>query len=142
MINSFKNTPIYSIHSHSYIFNSEGPQIYYSSITIAPTPSAAAKAAAKKYLQDIYKQKLKDYKQEHTYKVTLNLTTLKIFTASIAQAKLVIKEIYQAYLAAIKKNLTIINTVEIDFSKFFLPPTVKSLDLLLSKILIFKVAII
>ena len=43
-----------------------------SSITIAPTPSAAARAAAKKHLQDIYKQELKDYKQKHTYKVALN----------------------------------------------------------------------
>ena len=72
MINSFKDTPVYSTRSHFYILDSEGPQIYYSSITIAPMPSAAARAAAEKHLQDIYKQKLKDYKQECTYKAALN----------------------------------------------------------------------
>ena len=113
-----------------------------SSITIAPMPSAVARAAAKKRLQDIYKQELKDCKQEHTYKVILNQATLKVFTASIAQAKLAMEEIYQAYLAAIKKNPTIINMVETDFSKFSFFSTVKSLDLFLSEILIFKVAII
>ena len=44
----------------------------YSSITIAPTPSAVAGAAAKKHLQDIYEQELKDYKQKYIYKVALN----------------------------------------------------------------------
>ena len=72
MINSFKDTPIYSICSHSYIFNSEGSQTCYSSIIIAPIPSAVARAAAEKHLQDIYKQELKDYKQEYTYKAALN----------------------------------------------------------------------
>ena len=57
-------------------------------------PSAAARAAAKKHLQDIYKQELKNYKQEYTYKVALNQATFKVFTASIAQAKLTIKEIH------------------------------------------------
>ena len=52
------------------------------------------------------------------------------------------EEIYQAYFAAIKKNPTIINAVEINFSKSFLPPTIKSLDLFLFKILISKVAAI
>ena len=66
----------------------------YSSIIIAPTPSAVAGAAAEKYLQDIYKQELKDYKQEYTYKVALNQATLKIFAASTAQAKLATEEIY------------------------------------------------
>ena len=55
MTNSFKDTPVYSTRSYSYIFNSEGSQTSYSSITIAPTPSAVAGAAAEKYLQDIYK---------------------------------------------------------------------------------------
>ena len=72
MINSFKDTPVYSTRSYSYILNSEGPQIYYSSIIIAPTPSAVAGAVAEKYLQDIYKQELKDYKQECIYKAALN----------------------------------------------------------------------
>ena len=72
MINSFKDAPAHSTHSHFYILNSEGLQISYSSITIAPTPSAVAGAAAEKYLQDIYKQELKDYKQEYIYKVALN----------------------------------------------------------------------
>ena len=111
----------------------------YSSITIAPTPFAAVRAAAKKYLQDIYKQELKDYKQEHIYKAALNQATFKIFTAFIAQAKLDIKEIYQACLAAIKKNPTIINIVETNFSKFSLPLIIKSLDLLLPEILISEV---
>ena len=62
MINSFKNTPVYSTRSHSRVFDSEGPQIYCSSITIAPTPSAVVGAAAEKHLQDIYKQELKDCK--------------------------------------------------------------------------------
>jgi hypothetical protein len=39
---------------------------------MAPTPSAVARAAAEKYLQDIYKQELKNYKQEYIYKVILN----------------------------------------------------------------------
>ena len=42
------------------------------SITMAPTPSAAAGAAAEKHLQDIHEQELKDYKQEYIYKVALN----------------------------------------------------------------------
>ena len=62
MINSFKNAPAYGIRSHSYILDSEGSQIFYSPITIAFTPSAAARAAAEKYLQDIHKQKLKNRK--------------------------------------------------------------------------------
>ena len=59
-------------------------QICHSSITIALIPSATARAAAEKHLQDIYKQELKDYKQKHTYKVTLNQATLKALTAFIA----------------------------------------------------------
>ena len=51
---------------------------------MAPTPSATAVAAAKKHLQDIYKQELKDCKQEYAYKAALNQVTLKIFTTSIA----------------------------------------------------------
>jgi hypothetical protein len=94
MINSFKDTPIYSIRSHSCILNSKGSQTCYSSTTIAPTPSATARAAAEKHLQDIYKQELKDYKQEYIYKVVLNQATLKIFTASTAQAKLATEEIH------------------------------------------------
>ena len=136
MINSFKDAPVYSIRSHSRVLDSEGLQIYYFSITIAPMPSAAARAAAKKHLQNIYKQELKDYKQEYTYKVVLNQAILKVFTASTAQAKLVTEKIHQAYLTAIKKNPTIINMVETDFSKSSLPLTIKSLDLLLPGILI------
>ena len=52
------------------------------------------------------------------------------------------EEIYQAQLAAIKKNPTIINAVETDFSKSFLFSTVKSLDLLLLKIPVSKVTAI
>ena len=142
MTNSFKDTSVYSICSYSCVLDSEGLQICRSSITIAPIPSTAARAAAKKHLQDIYKQELKDRKQEHTYKVALNQATLKALTASTAQTKLAMEEIHQAHLATIKKNSTIINTVETNFSKSSLPPTVKSLDLLLSRILIFKVAAI
>ena len=72
MINSFEDAPVYSIYSHSRVLDSEGPQTCHSSITMAPTPSAAAGAIAKKRLQDIYKQELKNYKQEYTYKVILN----------------------------------------------------------------------
>ena len=46
--------------------------MYYFSTIMTPIPSAAARAAAEKHLQDIYKQELKDYKQKHTYKVVLN----------------------------------------------------------------------
>ena len=109
---------------------------------MAPTPSAIAGAVAKKRLQNIYKQELKDYKQKYTYKAALNQATLKILTASTAQVKLAIKEIYQARLTVIKKNPTIINAVKTDFNKSFLPFTVKSLNLLLFRILIFKVAAI
>ena len=101
----------------------------YSSITIAPMPCTAARAAAEKRLQDIYK-------------VALNQATFKTLTAFIAQAKLVIKEIYQAHLAAIKKNPTIINIVETNSGEFFFLFTAKSLDLLFSEILISKVAAI
>jgi siroheme synthase (precorrin-2 oxidase/ferrochelatase) len=94
MINFFKDTSIYGTCSHSYILNSEGLQISCSSITIAPTPSAAARAAAEKHLQDIYKQELKDYKQEYIYKAALNQATLKALAASIAQAKLAMEEIH------------------------------------------------
>jgi hypothetical protein len=52
------------------------------------------------------------------------------------------EEIHQAQLITIKKNPTIINTVEVDFSEFSLPLTIKSLDLLLSRILVSKIAII
>ena len=55
MINSFKDTPAHSTRSYSCVLDSEGPQTYRSSITMAPTPSAAAGAAAEKRLQDIYK---------------------------------------------------------------------------------------
>ena len=54
MTNSFKNAPAYNTRSHSHVLNSEGPQIYYSFITIAPTPSAVAGAVAKKRLQNIH----------------------------------------------------------------------------------------
>jgi len=47
---------------------------------MAPTPAAAAK----KRLQDIHEQELKDRKQERTYKAALNQATLKALTASIA----------------------------------------------------------
>ena len=62
MTNSFKDTPAHSTRSHSHVLNSEGPQTCRLSITMAPTPSAAARAAAEKRLQDIYEQKLKDCK--------------------------------------------------------------------------------
>ena len=51
---------------------------------MAPTPSAVARAVAKKHLQDIYKQELKDYKQKYIYTVVLNQATLKALTASTA----------------------------------------------------------
>ena len=74
--------------------------------------------------------------------MALNQATLKVLTAFIAQAKLVIKEIYQVYLTVIKKNSTVINIVETDFNKFSLSLTVKSLDLFFLKILIFKITAI
>ena len=116
--------------------------MYYSSTIIAPTPSAAAGAVAEKHLQDIYKQELKDYKQEYTYKAALNQAIFKVFAASIAQTKLVTEEIHQAQFTAIKKNPIIINIVETDFSKFSLLFIIKSLNLFFPKILVFKVAII
>ena len=72
MTNSFEDTFIYSTRSYSRVLDSEGLQTCHSFITMAPTPSAVAGAAAEKHLQDIYKQELKDYKQEHTYKAALN----------------------------------------------------------------------
>ena len=89
-------------------------------------PSAVARAAAKKYLQDIHEQELKNCKQEYTYKAASNQTIFKVLTASIAQAKLAMEEIHQAQLAAIKKNPTIINAVETNFSKSSLSFTIKS----------------
>ena len=55
MTNSFKDTPVYSICSYSRVLNSEGLQTCYFSTTMAPTPSAVARATAEKHLQDIYK---------------------------------------------------------------------------------------
>ena len=72
MTNSFKDAPAYNTCSHSCVLDSEGSQTCHSSITIAPTPSTAARAAAEKRLQDIHEQELKDRKQEYTYKVALN----------------------------------------------------------------------
>ena len=109
---------------------------------MAPTPSAAAGAAAEKHLQDIYKQELKDCKQEYTYKAALNQATFKALAASTAQVKLAMEEIHQACFAAIKKNFIIINAVETDFGKFSLSPIIKSLDLFFLKILISKVTVI
>ena len=142
MTNSFKDAPAHSTRSHSRVLNSEGPQIYHSSITIAPTPSATARATAEKHLQDIHKQELKDCKQEYIYKAALNQATLKVLTVFTAQTKLVMEKIHQACLAAIKKNPTIINMVETDSNKSSLFFTAKSLDLLLSKIPISKIAVI
>jgi hypothetical protein len=68
MTDLFEDIPVHSTHSYSYIFNSEGLQIYYFSIIIAPTPSTIAE----KRLQDIYKQEPEDYKQKYTYKAALN----------------------------------------------------------------------
>ena len=142
MTNSFEDALVYSICSYLRVFNSEGLQTRRPSITMAPMPSAVAVAAAEKCLQDIYKQELKDYKQECAYKAALNQATLKVFAASIAQAKLATDKIYQAQLAAIKKNPTIINAVETDFSKSSFFFTVKSLNLFFSKIPVSEVAII
>ena len=55
MINSFEDAPVHSTRSHFCVLDSEGPQICRFSITMAPTPSAVAGAAAEKRLQDIYK---------------------------------------------------------------------------------------
>ena len=74
--------------------------------------------------------------------MALNQTTFKIFTAPTAQVKLAIKKIYQVQLAVIKKNPTIINTVKTNFSKKKIFFTIKSLNLLFSKILVSEVAII
>ena len=62
IINSFKDTPVYSTYFYSHVFNNKGPQTYYSFITVAPTPFAVPGDIAKKYLQDIHEQELKDYK--------------------------------------------------------------------------------
>ena len=61
---------------------------------MAPTPSAAAVAAAEKRLQDIHEQELKDRKQERAHKAALNQATLKALAAFTAQTKLVIKKIH------------------------------------------------
>ena len=50
MTNSFEDAPIYNTRSYLRIFDSEGLQTRRPSITIAPTPSAVAVAAAKKRL--------------------------------------------------------------------------------------------
>ena len=50
MTNSFEDAFIYSIRSRSRVLNSEGLQTRRPSITMAPTPSAAAVAVAKKRL--------------------------------------------------------------------------------------------
>ena len=70
MTNSFKDAPVHSTCSYSRVLDSEGSQTCCPSITIAPTPTAAA--AAEKCLQDIYEQELKDCKQKCVYKAALN----------------------------------------------------------------------
>ena len=72
----------------------------------------------------------------------LNKVSLKVIVVSTAQAKLNSKEIYLVKIAAIKKNLTIINAVDIESGKSSLPPTVKSLNLLLPGIPISEVILI
>ena len=62
--------------------------------------------------------------------------------ASTAQAKLNSKEMHLATIAAIKKNPTIINAVDIESGKSSLPPIVKSLDLLLPSIPMLEVILI
>ena len=94
MTNSFEDAPAHSTRSHSRVLDSEGPQTCRSSITMAPTPSAAAGAAAEKRLQDIHEQELKDRKQERTHKAALNQATLEALAASTAQAKLATEEIH------------------------------------------------
>ena len=84
MTNSFEDASAHSTRSHSHVLDSEGPQTCRFSITMAPTPSAAAGAAAEKRLQDIHEQELKDRKQERTHKAALNQATLKAFAASTA----------------------------------------------------------
>jgi hypothetical protein len=70
--NSFEDAPAHSTRSHSRVLNSEGSQTRRPSSTMAPTLSAAAVAAAKKRLQDIHEQELKNRKQERVYKAALN----------------------------------------------------------------------
>ena len=50
MTNSFKDASVYSTRSRSRVLDSEGSQTRRPSITMAPTPSAAAVAAAEKRL--------------------------------------------------------------------------------------------
>ena len=80
MTDLFEDAPVYSICSHSCVPDSEGLQTCCSSITMAPTPSAAAE----KRLQDIHEQELEDRKQECTYKVALNQATFEALVASMA----------------------------------------------------------
>ena len=68
----FEDAPVYSTCFYSRVLDSEGLETCCSSVTIAPMLSATAIAAAEKHLQDIYKQKLEDYKQERAYKAALN----------------------------------------------------------------------
>ena len=53
MINPVKDAPAHSTRSYSHVLDSEGSQTRRSSITMAPTPSAAVDAAEKR-LQDIH----------------------------------------------------------------------------------------
>ena len=94
MTDPFEDAPAHSTRSRSRVPDSEGSQTCRPSVTMAPTPSAAAVTAAEKRLQDIYEQELKDRKQERTYKAALNQATLKALAASTAQAKLATEEIH------------------------------------------------
>jgi hypothetical protein len=140
MTDLFEDAPAHSTRSCSRIPDSESSQTYRSSITMAPTVSAAA--AAEKRLQDIHEQEMEDRKQERAHKAALNQATLEALAASTAQAKLATEEIHQARLAAIEKNPTIINATEVDSGESSLPPTAKSLDLLLPGIPASEVAAI
>ena len=92
MTDLFEDAPAYSTHSCSRIPDSESSQTYRSSITMAPTVSAAA--AAEKRLQDIHEQEMEDRKQERAHKAALNQATLEALAASTAQAKLATEEIH------------------------------------------------
>ena len=84
---------------------------------------------------------MEDRKQERAHKAALNQATLEALAASTAHAKLATEEIHQARLAAIEKNPTMYAT-EVDSGESSLPPTAKSLDLLLPGIPASEVAAI
>ena len=85
---------------------------------------------------------MEDRRQDRAHKAKMNEAALEALNAQTAQAKLSTEEIHQARITTIEKNPTIINAAEADSGESSLPPTAKSIDLLLPGIPMSEIALI